>query len=259
MAVSLQQARQICNSTELALVIDSTPKRIKSFDVKQLKSKVARARILRDKWRGQSEKLVRVAKKESQAKFDADNARTAMKVELFSETLDRFSKRLKMLESKESSRPNNVATETLSSKSKPTAKAQHRAQRADVRAVLADAKDLMNVVASKRQSPPTKSVSRTTEPKVAKNNHKAPQKAARVATQATIATKGTKNSTKGVARPTKSPAIKKSAASTFANKSGVRVQASVKSSAFAKGGVKPIRAHVSAKGNRNQARRDNKK
>jgi hypothetical protein len=259
MAVSLQQARQICNSTELALVIDSTPKRIKSFDVKQLKSKVARARTLRDKWRGQSEKLVRVAKKKSQAKFDADNARTAMKFELFSETLDRFSKRLKTLESKKSSSPNNVATETLPSKSKPTVKAQHRAQRADVRTVLADAKDLMNVVASKRQSPPTKSVSQATEPKVTKNKNKTPKKAARVAARATGAAKGTTNSTKGIASPTKSPAKKRSAASTFANKSGVRVQASAKSSAFVRGGVKPIRAHVSAKGNLNQARRDNKR
>jgi hypothetical protein len=67
MTVSVQQARKVCNSMELSLVVDSTSKEIKNFDVKQFKSKVARARALRVKWRGQAEKLVRFAKMESQA------------------------------------------------------------------------------------------------------------------------------------------------------------------------------------------------
>jgi hypothetical protein len=254
MTVSLQQARKICNSTELALVVDSTPKQIKSFDAKQLKSKVTRARALRDKWRGQAEKLVRVTKKDSQAKLDSDNARTELKSQLFSETLDRLSKRLETLEAKATS-----ASSTVTKKATPNIQAQHRAQRADVRTVLADAKDTMNVAASEKQQPTTKSASKTKEPSAANAKKATSQKVVRSASKATEAmTASSKPDTK-VATTPKLPAKKKKAPSLVANKSSVRAQAAAKSSALVSGGVKPIHAHASAKGKRSQARRDSRK
>ena len=247
MTISLQQARKICNSIELALVVDSTPKQIKNFDAKQLKSKVTRARSLRDKWRGQAEKLVRVTKKESQAKLDSDNARTELKSQLFSETL----------EAKESTQ-----TITAAKKKTPTVKAQHRARRADVRTVLADAKDQMNVAASLKQVPvtqSTQSASKTTEPSPATAKKATSKKVVRPATKTTEATKAISKPATNVGTTTKLPAKKKKSPISVATKSSVRVQAAAKSSAMARGGVKPIRAHASATGKRNQARRDSKK
>lgn len=259
MTVSLQQARKICNSIELALVVDSTPKQIKNFDAKQLNSKVTRARALRDKWRGQAEKLVRITKKESQAKLDSDNARTELKSQLFSETLDRLSKRLETLEAKEIRSVNAAAQ-----KKTPTIKAQHRAQRADVRTVLADAKDQMNVAASEKQIPATKSAltksaSKTDEPSAAKPKKATAKKVVRSAIQAAETTTAISNPSTSLTTTPKLPAKKKKTASSVATKSSVRVQAAAKSSAIARGGVKPIRAHASATGKRNQARRDSKR
>jgi len=254
MTVSVQQARKVCNSMELSLVVDSTSKEIKNFDVKQLKSKVARARALRDKWRGQAEKLVRVAKKESQAKLDSDNARTELKSQLFSETLDRLSNRLETLEAKESTQ-----TITAAKKKTPTVKAQHRARRADVRTVLADAKDQMNVAASLKQVPVTQSASKTTEPSPATAKKATSKKVVRPATKTTEATKAISKPATNVGTTPKLPAKKKKSPISVATKSSVRVQAAAKSSAMARGGVKPIRAHASATGKRNQARRDSKK
>jgi hypothetical protein len=259
MKVSLQQARKICNSTELALVVDSTPKTIKSFDAKQLKSKVSRARALRDKWRDQAEKLARVTKKESQAKLDSDNARTELKSQLFSETLDRLSKRLEMLEAKESTQAISTAK-----KKTPTIKAQHRARRADVRTVLADAKDQMNVAASEKQVPVTQSAStksarKTNKPSAAIASKATSKKVVRPATKTTEATKVISKSATNLGITSKLPAKKKKSPMSVATKSSVRVQAAAKSSAMASGGIKPIHAHASATGKRNQARRDSKK
>ena len=254
MTISLQQARKICNATELALVVDSTPKQIKNFDAKQLKSKVTRARALRDKWRGQAEKLVRVTKKESQAKLDSDNARTELKSQLFSETLDRLSKRLETLEAKEISSVNAAAQ-----KKTPTIQAQHRAQRADVRTVLSDAKDQMNVAASEKQVPGTKSASKTNDPSAAKPKKATAKKVVRSATKTADTTTAISNPATSLTTTPKLPAKKKKTASSVATKSSVRVQAAAKSSAMARGGVKSIRAHASATGKRNQARRDSKR
>jgi hypothetical protein len=257
MTVSVQQARKVCNSMELSLVVDSTSKEIKNFDVKQLKSKVARARALRDKWRGQAEKLVRVAKKESQAKLDSDNARTELKSQLFSETLDRLSNRLETLEAKESTQ-----TITAAKKKTPTVKAQHRARRADVRTVLADAKDQMNVAASLKQVPvtqSTQSASKTTEPSPATAKKATSKKVVRPATKTTEATKAISKPATNVGTTPKLPAKKKKSPISVATKSSVRVQAAAKSSAMVRGGAKPIHAHASATGKRNQARRDSKK
>jgi hypothetical protein len=259
MTISLQQARKICNATELALVVDSTPKQIKNFDAKQLKSKVTRARALRDKWRGQAEKLVRVTMKESQAKLDSDNARTELKSQLFSETLDRLSKRLETLEAKEISSVNAAAQ-----KKTPTIQAQHRAQRADVRTVLSDAKDQMNVAASEKQVPgtksaSTKSASKTNDPSAAKPKKATAKKVVRSATKTADTTTAISNPATSLTTTPKLPAKKKKTASSVATKSSVRVQAAAKSSAMARGGVKSIRAHASATGKRNQARRDSKR
>ena len=254
MTVSVQQARKVCNSMELSLVVDSTSKEIKNFDVKQLKSKVARARALRDKWRGQSEKLVRVAKTKSQAKLNSDNARTELKAQLFSETLDRFSKRLELLEAKESTHAIATAKKTT-----PTAKAQHRARRADVRTVLADAKDQINVAASEKKVPVTKSASKTDEPQAVTTTKVTSKKVARSTSKPTEATKAISKPVSIAATTPKLPTKKKKSPSSVATKSSVRIQAAAKSSAMARGGVKPIRAHASATGKRNQARRDSKK
>jgi hypothetical protein len=254
MTVSLQQARKICTSTELALVVDSTPKQIKGFDAKQLRSKVARARTLRDKWRGQVEKLVRVAKKESQAKLDAENARTEMKLKLFSETLERLTTRLETLEAK-----GLTQATAVTKKATPTVKAQHRAQRADVRTVLADAKDQINVTASKKQVPATKTAIKNKEPSSTTTNKTTSKKVVRASANASEATKTISKPATDVASTPKLPAKKKRSQSSVAPKDSVRVQTAAKSSAFARGGAKTMQSHVSAKGKRNQARRDSKK
>jgi len=258
MTITVAQARKICNPSELDLVLLSTAKQIGGLDSKQVKAKLNRTRTLRDKWRDLSEKQIRVTKTDSQSKVAEANARTALKAQLFSETLDRFSKRLAVLE------PSTATpTGTVSKITKPKRVAKHRTQRADVRTVLADTKDQLNVTL------PTKQATKT------KTAVKAKEKAPTVVKKSVVKKKGAVNGAKtsqskqstsltastSVVLPAaiKTPRKKKPTLSKVVTPRNMKAQAASKSTALSMGGVKSIQAHVSAQGRRNQARRNAKR
>jgi hypothetical protein len=135
-AISVAQARLICTKAELDLVLQSTNQAIGTLDAKQLQASVRRARTLRDKWRDLSNDQTRTTKASDPEKLDAANARSAEKVQLFSEVLERFEKRLAKAE------PVAAATRT---KATPKARAaEHRHTRSQVRGDLTAKVDELN-------------------------------------------------------------------------------------------------------------------
>ncbi len=136
MAISVAQARLICTKAELDLVLQSTNQAIGALDAKQLQASVRRARTLRDKWRDLSNDQTRTTKASDPEKLDAANARSAEKVQLFSEVLERFEKRLAKTE------PVAAAPRT---KATPKVRAaEHRHTRSQVRGDLTAKVDELN-------------------------------------------------------------------------------------------------------------------
>jgi hypothetical protein len=247
MSVSTQQARKLCTQTELALVLESTPKQIKNLNAKQLTSCLNRARTLRDKWRDKSEKLVRTDKQSDQSKLDLENARTETKYQLFAETLERFQKRLDSVD--------KSAAAIAAKKKGPTVKAVHRAERSEVRTVLSSAKDQLNV----SKNPPKKSV--TKEPSVPPSSPAKPSKKkspAATSSPSRVSTKSVKKKSPLVSE-SKVFTKKKPAASGSVKPDDAKARAAVKTSRLLNSGITGMRAHTAAKGKRNQGRRDSKR
>jgi hypothetical protein len=247
MSVSVQQARKLCTQAELELVLESSPKQIKDLDAKQLKARVTRARTLRDKWRDKSEKLVRIDKQGDQSKLDLENARTDTKHQLFAETLERFTKRLEVVD--------KTAAAAPATKKGPSVKAVHRAERADVRTVLSSAKDQLNAA----KAPPKSSAAKETSAPAA-----SPAKATKKKSPAVTSQKPAGN-VKSVkvksALPGASPVAtkKKPTASVSVKPTDAKALAAAKNAKLTKSGVIGMRAHTAAKGKRNQGRRDAKR
>lgn len=135
MAISVAQAKSLCNATELALVKASTRTEIGQLSAAQLRQKIARARKLRDKWRDQAERQRRATQTAQRARQTDANARSAEKATLFAEVLGRFETQLTKLEAKGAtggSAPKRLAPRARS--------ATHRATRAVVRDSLKEIK-----------------------------------------------------------------------------------------------------------------------
>jgi hypothetical protein len=94
MAMSLDQARELCNKAEFPLAEASFPPKLSRLTPAQLRSKVERARKLMDKYSDQSRTQNRRSKAVGSTRENA-NARTAQKAQLFAEALDRFQDQLR--------------------------------------------------------------------------------------------------------------------------------------------------------------------
>lgn len=93
MTVTVQRAKSLCNSSEMALVMASTSKRIEGLSEAQLRQKIARARKLRDKFRGLADRQKREVRGKGTSRGAPkaqDNRNTRTKQQLFAETLERF-------------------------------------------------------------------------------------------------------------------------------------------------------------------------
>ena len=82
MAISMSQAKSLCNASELALVAASSRSQLSSLTASQLRQKVTRARNLRDKWRDQFERQRRAAQSKQAARQTSASARSAKKAQL---------------------------------------------------------------------------------------------------------------------------------------------------------------------------------
>lgn len=86
MKIDYQNARKLCNPTELSLLEDTKPKTLTGFTDAELKKKVTQARKYSDKWRQQA-----ISQGNS---TNGNGERSQQKHELFKEALDRFEGRL---------------------------------------------------------------------------------------------------------------------------------------------------------------------
>ena len=87
MAISLAQAKSLCNAGELALVRHSTRNEIGKLSAAMLRQKIKRARDLRDKWTDQARGQRRASQAAQKTRAVDANARSAEKAELFSQAL----------------------------------------------------------------------------------------------------------------------------------------------------------------------------
>lgn len=100
MSVNLRNARALCTAAEFDLVAASGGDGLKALNEARLKSKIVRARTLRDKYRDLLRRQRLAARRNQNAKADRDdaNARTEKKAELFEQILARFVARLEKLQ-----------------------------------------------------------------------------------------------------------------------------------------------------------------
>jgi hypothetical protein len=101
MALTSNTARQLCTKAELALFTESLARNVKGFDARALRSRVARSRKLRDKYRQLANRQDREARGKQQPRRrqpSRGSAATRKKEQMFAESLTRFEKQLAKLE-----------------------------------------------------------------------------------------------------------------------------------------------------------------
>jgi len=130
MAYNRAQAQKLCNESELQLVIASMADEVVKLTAAQLRSKVARARTLRDKnsdlFRRQSA-ATRTATSAKRGSTGVANQRTEQKVRLFDETLKRLETRLTKVESAAAKDAAKLAPKVAVARKSPTQAAVPRA------------------------------------------------------------------------------------------------------------------------------------
>lgn len=123
MAYNRAQAQKLCNESELQLVIASMADEVVKLTAAQLRSKVARARTLRDKntdlFRRQSA-AIRAATSAKRGSTGVANQRTEQKARLFDETLKRLETRLNKLESAAAKDAAKLAPKVTVARKSPT-------------------------------------------------------------------------------------------------------------------------------------------
>lgn len=170
MAFTLAQAKKLCNATELQLVMASMPKQAVTLSPAQLRSKIVRARTLRDKntdlFRSQTA-ASRAATRSKRGDTGAANQRTENKVILFDESLKRFEARLAKVEA--------LAAKAQAAKAKLAGKL---VSKAPVKKVIAKSPTKAAVVKAPAQpAPPKKSAVKKAAAKTAPAKTAAAKKA----------------------------------------------------------------------------------
>ncbi|CAN5759845.1 hypothetical protein BH23GEM6_BH23GEM6_24940 [soil metagenome] len=93
MPITRSEAKDICTKPEYELVESSFSPPAKAFSPARLRSKIARARKLQDKYRDLARKQNRETKEADPSRGTA-NTRTEQKAKLFDETRERFEAQL---------------------------------------------------------------------------------------------------------------------------------------------------------------------
>jgi hypothetical protein len=250
MAISLAQAKSLCNASELALIRLSTRNEIGKLSAALLRLKIKRARELRDKWTDLARGQRRATQAAQQARAVDANARSAEKAELFGQALTQFEAQLAKLEAKGKAggaRPKRIEPRVRS--------AGHRADRAEIRSSLKQDKLELKSAAKKSKTKVTKpavenvpateelaveGVSekpvRTGKPKIAGRGKKAPVSAGLTALQAAREVQGL-HITKG---------------------EQLRASTAAKQSRLKASGILRIQKSTSAANKRRQAKRDSR-
>lgn len=101
MAVSRRDAKPLCTKAEYALANESYPPDVARFSERELRSRITRARKLRDKYKDLASKQAREIRgkaKPTRQKQPTGNAGTVLKRDFFAETLERFEVKLGIVE-----------------------------------------------------------------------------------------------------------------------------------------------------------------
>jgi len=246
MAYNRAQALKICTATEMEIFLSSLSDAVGKLTPVQLRSRIARARTLRDKHTDLFRRQVAATRAATGTKRGASgtaNSRTEQKAQLFAEALARLEARQSAIDAKPvkavASKSGSKATKATKAKRSPAAPAMPK-------------KSVAKRVAAKAAKPAVKPAAKKAAPKVAK----------------AAASKATKPTSAKTAKPVAAKAIKP-AAKPAAPKSRKKVSSPVPAKSLkapvAKIGnpVSPvvklrgkvIGAHARSAGARNEARR----
>lgn len=231
MTVTMTRARALCSKSELVLVLASTPAQRNLLSASRLRSKVIRARKLRDKYRDLAAGQRREARgKQSprSARPARTNANTALKAQLFDEVLTRFQAQLERVEAG-SATPTPKQERQATKSARKAAKQERKTERREDPAVPTRADDVPATPAAAR---PTKVPPRRSRKKPTLKGSALPPAAPR------------KKAARKLPRATARRAQSEDSAA-------FRVQDTQKRS-----GQKKVQGHIAARGRRNQAKRD---
>jgi hypothetical protein len=106
MAINMNLARKLCTKPELELVQESSPKNIGELSERDLRTRVRRARTLRDKYQtlaSRQQRIVRGKQERRGVRASEGNENTLRKQEIFDQVLTRFEDKLSKLEAKSES------------------------------------------------------------------------------------------------------------------------------------------------------------
>ncbi len=257
MAYNRAQALKICSATEMDVFLSSLSDAVGKLTPVQLRSRIARARTLRDKNTDLFRRQVaatRAATGTKRGASGAANSRTEQKAQLFAEALARLEARQTAIDAKPvkavASKAGSKATKATKAKAAPAAPAKPK-------------KSAAKRVAAKAAKPAIKPAAKKAAPKSAKPVASKAAKPTAVKTARPAVAKATKPATKAVTKAVK-PAAKPAAA-----KSRKKATSPVPSKSLKAPAVKPgnpispvvklrgkvIGAHARSAGARNEARR----
>ena len=257
MAYNRAQALKICSATEMDVFLSSLSDAVGKLTPVQLRSRIARARTLRDKNTDLFRRQVaatRAATGTKRGASGAANSRTEQKAQLFAEALARLEARQTAIDAKPvkavASKAGSKATKATKAKAAPAAPAKPK-------------KSAAKRVAAKAAKPAVKPSAKKAAPKSAKPVASKAAKPTAVKTARPAVAKATKPATKAVTKAAK-PAAKPAAA-----KSRKKATSPVPSKSLKAPAVKPgnpispvvklrgkfIGAHARSAGARNEARR----
>jgi hypothetical protein len=235
MTIPKSKVKSLCTNSEVALVRASRKGEIEKLSHSQLKRFAVRARKHFDKWRDLGRRHAR-----TRSRLDSGDlgANTKLKAQIFREALDSFQARSTELEA-----ANVPAAKKSQRKTKRDRSAEHRTTRAAVRKGMTAVEDLLNAQVHKRQkrtvaAPVPSSPQRKPAP-----SKRRPEKTASEARRGVKTVSLTKRGTNVVP------------VSSQEQRDAITVQ---QSRAVRSGQLKRIRAHISSRGRRSQARRDAK-
>jgi hypothetical protein len=257
MAYNRAQALKICSATEMDVFLSSLSDAVGKLTPVQLRSRIARARTLRDKNTDLFRRQVaatRAATGTKRGASGAANSRTEQKAQLFAEALARLEARQTAIDAKPvkavASKTGSKATKATKAKAASAAPAKPR-------------KSAAKRVAAKAAKPAVKPAAKKAAPKSAKPVASKAAKPTAVKTARPAVAKATKPATKAVTKAVK-PAARPAAA-----KSRKKATSPVPSKSLKAPAVKPgnpispvvklrgkvIGAHARSAGARNEARR----
>jgi hypothetical protein len=101
MAISRRDAKPLCTKAEFALANESYPPDVSRLSERELRTRITRARKLRDKYKDLAAKQAREIRgkaKPTRQKQPTGNAGTVLKRDFFAETLERFETKLGIVE-----------------------------------------------------------------------------------------------------------------------------------------------------------------